>query len=64
MTEPEKQNDMPVKTYPEEEANTYETDDISQFIHKTKLQNRILKKMTEELNQSSRQEKRGSKSKS
>jgi hypothetical protein len=46
-----KKDETPVKPV-EEEVGTHELDDMNLFIRKTKLQSRILKKMTETLEQS------------
>jgi hypothetical protein len=54
----------PVNPELEEEVNTNETDDISLFVRKTRLQNRILKQMTESLEQSMGHETKEQKSKS
>jgi hypothetical protein len=64
MTDQEKKIDLPEKAGLEEEVNTNETDDMNLFIRKTKLQNRILKKMTENLEQSFSREIEEQKSKS
>ena len=49
MARPEKKKVTVVEQELEEEVNTNETDELNLFIRRTKLQNRVLKKMTEKL---------------